>query len=63
MKILISGLLLALFTSCGSQVQTMKNHTDSNENGQNQEFIRQRSNEALGRSIYDGSGLNIYKSK
>ncbi|MGE8555591.1 MAG: hypothetical protein ACN6OB_16855 [Chryseobacterium jejuense] len=61
MKILLLSLLLTLSVSCASQ--NIPSYSDSNENDRRQEFIQQRSNEAAGKNIYQGSGLQIYKRK
>lgn len=60
MKILVTGLLLTLL-SCTSQ--NIQGDDTSHENNRNQEFIRQRSDEAAGRNIYKGTGFQIYKGK
>ncbi|MFP3835589.1 hypothetical protein [Chryseobacterium sp. SIMBA_028] len=61
MKNVILGVSVLLLASCASQ--TTQSQGSLNENERNMEFIQQRSNEAAGKNIYQGSGLQIFKSK
>lgn len=61
MKTIVLGLVLISLMSCTSQ--NVQSDNQEHENNRNQEFIQQKSNEAAGKNIYQGSGLQIFKSK